>query len=86
MSFAVPIVLPFGAAGVIVGYALVQSVYTLYSFCSLVFFSLKIFICMIGFILYCVVACWYKRREKDDGFFPQSIFEEVYDRYLTAAT
>ena len=41
MSLAVPIVLPFGTAGVIVGYALVQSVCTILILFSCFFFQLR---------------------------------------------
>ena len=41
--------------------------------------------CLIGFILYCFVARWYKVRVRDEEYSPQRVVEEVYDRYLTAA-
>ena len=47
--------------------------------------SAKTLLCLIGFILYCVVARWYKLRVRDEEYFPQQVIEEVYDRYLTAA-
>ena len=53
---------------------------------SLVLFSVKAFICLIAFLLFCVVARWYKRRVRDDEYSTQQVVEEVYDRYLTAAT
>ncbi len=37
-----------------------------------------------GFISHCLLARWYKRRVRDDGFVPQHIIEEVYDRYLSS--
>ena len=37
-----------------------------------------------GFISHCLLAHWYKRRVRDDGFVPQHIIEEVYDRYLSS--
>ena len=53
--------------------------------CSLIIFSAETALCLIGFILFCVVARWYKRRVRDDEYSPQIVIEEVYDRYLTAA-
>ena len=53
--------------------------------CSLVMISVKSVLCLIGFLLFCVVARWYKRRVRDDDYSTQQVVEEVYDRYLTAA-
>ena len=55
------------------------------SWCSLVPYSVQFVLYMIGFLLFCVVACWYKRRVRDEDYSPQRVVEEVYDRYLTAA-
>ena len=55
------------------------------SWCSLVSFSVKTTACLIGFLLYCIVARWYKIRVRDEDYSPQRVVEEVYDRYLTAA-
>ena len=55
------------------------------AWCPLVSLSLKIIICFIGFLLFCVVARWYKMRVRDEDYSPQRVVEEVYDRYLTAA-
>ena len=38
-----------------------------------------------AFILFCVVAHWYKRRVREDVYSTQQVVEEVYDRYLPAA-
>ena len=56
-----------------------------HSWCFLVEFSVKMVLCFIGFLLFCVVARWYKVRVRDDDYSPQRVVEEVYDRYLTAA-
>ena len=62
---------------------------TTYNLCSdcnikLIVFSVKLAVSLFGFILYCVLARWYKRRVRDDVFSPHRVVEEVYDRYLTA--
>ncbi len=36
-----------------------------------------------GFVLYCLLARWYKRRVKDDIATPQKWVEDAYDRYLS---
>ena len=51
----------------------------------LISFSVKTLTCFIGFLLFCVVAHWYKMRVRDEDYSPQRVVEEVYDRYLTAA-
>ena len=53
--------------------------------CSLILFSIKFTACLTGFLLFCIVARWYKKRVRDDDYSPQRVVEEVYDRYLTAA-
>ena len=55
------------------------------SWCSLVVLSVKTLVCLVGFLLFCVVARWYKRRERDDDYSPQQVVVEVYNRHLTAA-
>ena len=55
------------------------------SWCPLILISVRIAFCLFGFLLFCAVAHWYKRRVRDEGYSPQRVVEEVYDRYLTAA-
>ena len=40
---------------------------------------------LIGFILHCILARWYKRRVRDEDYSPHRVVEEVYDRYLSQA-
>jgi len=42
-------------------------------------------ISLFGFILYCVLAYWYKWRVREEIYSPQIVIEEVYDRYLSQA-
>ena len=53
--------------------------------CPVLYWSTTCVLVLLCFLLFCVVARWYKRRVRDDGFYPQVVVEEVYDRYLTAA-
>ena len=55
------------------------------SWCSLVLISVKVILSLFGFLLFCIVARWYKMRVRDEDYSPQRVVEEVYDRYLTAA-
>ena len=40
---------------------------------------------LVGFILHCVLAHWYKRRVRDEDYPVHRVVEEVYDRYLSHA-
>ena len=55
------------------------------AWCSLILSSVTTLTCFIGFLLFCVVARWYKLRVRDEDYSTQRVVEEVYDRYLTAA-
>ncbi len=49
----------------------------------LILFGIKAAMSLLGFILYCLLARWYKRRVRDEEYNAQTVVEEVYDRYLT---
>ena len=38
---------------------------------------------LVGLILFCVLARWYKMRVRDENYSPHRVIEEVYDRYLS---
>ena len=84
VSFVVPFSSLVYATGWIGGQLVSQKV-CLLSWCALTLFSLKTLTCFIGFLLFCVLARWYKLRVRDEDFSTQRVVEEVYDRYLTAA-
>ena len=84
LSSVILIVLLSYAIGLVVGYFLIYKICT-QSWCLLIPFSGKTVLCLIGFLLFCVVARWYKKRVRDEIYSPQRVVEEVYDRYLTAA-
>ena len=84
LSSAIPIVVLSGTIGSVIGYFLRYKICT-QSWCLLIPFSLKTVLCFIGFLSFCVVAHWHKRRVRDEDYSPQRVVEEVYDRYLTAA-
>ena len=76
------VTIPFFVAAILGGYSSDFQTDTSTSN-SLVMLSVKPFVSILGFILYCIVACWYKRRVRDDVFNAHRVVEEVYDRYLT---
>ena len=45
--------------------------------------SLATGLSLVGFILHCVLAHWYKRRVRDEEYNVHRVVEEVYDRYLS---
>ena len=51
--------------------------------CTVIHGSISMFLSLVGFILYCVLARWYKMRVRDEDYSPQRVIEEVYDRYLS---
>ena len=54
--------------------------------CGTAYFSLVTILSVVGFVAYCVVAKWYKHRERDDCPNDQAIIEEVYTRHLANRT
>ena len=52
---------------------------------AVIYSSTSAFLSLVGFVLYCVLAHWYKLRLRDEDYFPQRVVEEVYDRYLSQA-
>ena len=51
--------------------------------CQVIHDSLSIALAIVGLILHCILAHWYKRRVRDDIDTPHQWVEEVYDRYLS---
>ena len=49
----------------------------------LILFGIKAALSLLGFIFYCLLARWYKRRVRDEDYNAHRVVEEVYDRYLT---
>ena len=84
MSFVLPLTVTSYIVGIRVGLALKHNVCSTSAQCFLISLSVKIITCFIGFLLFCVVARWYKMRVRDEDYSPQRVVEEVYDRYLTA--
>ena len=83
-SFFVPIAITLVGVSRVAGTGLRHHLCT-QDWCSqLIPFSVKTVLCFIGFLLFCVVARWYKMRVRDEDYSPQIVIEEVYDRYLTA--
>ena len=54
------------------------------TYCSIILNSITFSLAVIGFLLHCILARWYKRRVRDDIYTPHRLVEEVCDRYLSA--
>ena len=85
VSFVLPLIVLSYIVVARVRLALKHNVCSTHAQCSLISFSLKTVTCFIGFLLFCVMARWYKMRVRDEDYSPQRVVEEVYDQYLTAA-
>ena len=53
-------------------------------YCLIVRISISLSLAVVGLLLHCILARWYKRRVRDDIYHPHRLVEEVYDRYLSA--
>ena len=53
--------------------------------CLIIWYSIGGGLSIAGFLLYLVVAGWYKRRVRDEEYNAQTHIEAIYDRYLTQA-
>ena len=45
--------------------------------------SISTSLSVIGLVVYCLLARWYKRRVRDEDYNAHRVVEEVYDRYLS---
>ena len=52
------------------------------SYCGIAYGAVAVALSIVGFVLYCVLAGWYKLRVRDDIATPHKWAEETYDRYL----
>ena len=52
---------------------------------DIILWSLAAALSLVGFILHCVFARWYKLRLRDEDYNVHRVVEEVYDRYLSHA-
>jgi len=53
------------------------------NYCLIIESCIATVISVVGLILHCCVARWYKMRVREELYSPQRIVEEVYDRYLS---
>ncbi len=89
---------PYNMRGLLVGFALLLHASSLglgelffvitNKFCDkcynyIIYSSVMVAITLFGFILYCLLARWYKRRVRDEEYNAHRVVEEVYDRYLS---
>ena len=86
---------PYNMRTLVIGYAILLFVFSLIlyfvfdryctdPYCSIIHNSITVSFAVIGFLLHCILAHWYKRRVRDDIYTPHRLVEEIYDRYLSA--
>ena len=86
VSFIFPLSLLSQIVDIVVSDVMKHNLCSAQPLCNLISLSVKTVTCFIGFLLFCAVAHWYKMRVRDEDYSAQRVVEEVYDRYLTAAT
>ena len=89
---------PYNMRGLLAGFALLLHASSLIlgelffritmTFCDkcynyIIYSSVMVATTLFGFILYCLLARWYKRRVRDEEYNAHRVVEEVYDRYLS---
>ncbi len=52
-------------------------------YCHITERSLGTALSLVGFVLHCLLATWYKRRVREEDYDVHRVVEEVYDRYLS---
>ena len=53
-----------------------------YTYCGVILTSAAVAISLLVFVVYCCVARWYKRRERDEPCNERAIIEEIYGRHV----
>ena len=53
-----------------------------YTYCRVILTSVAVAISLLVFVVYCCVARWYKRRERDEPCNERAIIEEIYGRHV----
>ena len=86
VSFILPFIVLSEAVDWIISNVVEHYLCSTHKWCHLVSLSVETLICFTGFLLFCTMARWYKMRMRDEDYSTQRVVEEVYDRYLTAAT
>ena len=53
-----------------------------YKYCGVILTSVAVAFSLLVFVVYCCVARWYKRRERDEPCNERAIIEEIYGRHV----
>ena len=53
-----------------------------YTYCGVCVTSVAVAVSLLVFVVYCCVARWYKRRERDEPCNERAIIEEIYGRHV----
>ncbi len=84
---------PYKMRGLLLGYAVLVNIFSLVintitgiyisQNCVIILRPVLTTLSLIGFVGYCLLARWYKMRERDEEYDVHRVVEEVYDRYLS---
>ena len=89
---------PYKMRGLLLGYTIVLYIISIYvgtiliyvfnsvcvgRYCHIIEKSVFTALSLVGFVLHCLLATWYKRRVREEDYDVHRVVEEVYDRYLT---
>ncbi len=68
---------------ILVGTVLIYICNVVCPYCLITEKSLFTALSLVGFVLHCLLATWYKRRVREEDYDIHRVVEEVYDRYLS---
>ncbi len=88
---------PYKMRGLLLGYTMLLYFISIYvsgmvnyffgfcvgPYCRIIEKSLFTALSLVGFVLHCLLATWYKRRVREEDYDVHRVMEEVYDRYLS---
>ena len=73
----------WGAIGIIIALSQQNNLNcSQYKYCGVILTSAAVAISLLVFVVYCCVARWYKRRERDEPCNERAIIEEIYGRHV----
>ncbi|XP_064403778.1 solute carrier family 15 member 4-like [Halichondria panicea] len=89
---------PYKMRGLLLGYTILLYIISMYvgtilmyifnsvcvgPYCHIFEKSVFTALSLVGFVLHCLLATWYKRRVREEDYDVHRVVEEVYDRYLS---
>ena len=82
LSFASALGLSYALANATVTWAHAWSQPVTYPTCAFWFYLFIIVVTVVGLVMFCIVAKWYKKRERDELLHEQRFVEDYYNKYI----